>query len=330
MFLTMASLHRASGLILLLTLPFACLALYNAVKNGGVIGVLAVVIFASPFLGSYGFPVLPAIMLLFAVQPFLMRYSKVRRSLLKALCVFVAGLGFANFLWLILRLGVSPLAPSLVGSSIAWILGGLYGILNYASKSTHQSNGIVKKVPLYFLRTTFLLLIFLKVQDIWKKHPLINNRQMASDYLEVQKWARTKTPPGSLFMTDPTHCYGWKDYSARPSWGNFRDWIHSSICYRADADLFNEGLRRARKLGVDPQIYLDRAKKLDQLTVTGKPYSDLALSLKSAYYSLNSKTATKLSEAEKIDYFVFEKALAPKLNNKPEFFNESFVVYRVR
>jgi hypothetical protein len=330
MVLTMASLHRASGLILTLALPLACLALYNAIKNSGFSVVLAVVIFASPFLGSNGFPLLPAVLLFLVTRSSNVSFPRPWRSINKALCFFVSGVAFADSLWLIFGLGASPLAPSLAGSAFAWILGGFCGVINLAARSMRQSKGIAQKMPRYIYATIFFLLITLKVQDIWERHPSINNRRLAEDYFEVQKWARANTPAGSLFMTDPTHCYGWKDYSARPSWGNFRDWIHSPIVYHTNTDLFEEGLRRARKLGVDPAIYLDRAKKLDKLTVTGKPYSDLALSLKSAYYSLNSKTATKLSEAEKIDYFVFEKALAPKLNNKPEFFNESFVVYRVR
>ena len=329
MILTMASLHRATGLMLLLALPFACLALYNAVKDGWLSRVLAVVVMTTPFLGAYGFPLLPALVLFLLKRPLNLSLSKSWRRDVWAFGLFIAGLALADTLWLNMQLGTSFFSSSLLGPHKAWFLGGVYGIVSFATQSMPLSWPIARRATPNILGATFVVLISLQIQDNWKRHPRVDNRKLAEDYLKVQQWARANTPSGALFMTDPSHCYGWKDYSARPSWGNFRDWIHSSIVYHADTELFNEGLRRARRLGVDPKVYVDRAKGAGELT-NGKLYANLSADIKKAYYLLNSVTARQLAKEEKIDFFVFQREFAPKLNDAPEFANASFVVYRAR
>ena len=328
MVLTMASLHRASGLLLFLALPFACLALYAAVRDRGLRGILAVVVMTSPFLGGYGFPLLPALALFVSKPSFSISLPRNWARVYGVSGLFVAVLAVADTLWLTWGMDTPVLATSLVGIHTAWIIGGVFGIASFASRLMPQTGFFCRNLPNYILGVGLVVLVFLAITNNWKRNPRIDNRQLAEDYLEVQNWARVKTLPGSLFMTDPSHCYGWKDYSCRPNWGNIRDWIHSSICYHADLRLFNEGLRRARLLKVDPESYMELAKTNGKLTVSGQEYSSLLSKIKKAYYSLNQDTINDLARTEKIDYFVFEKKLGPSFSNKPIFENESFVVYK--
>ena len=62
--LVMLALHRASGVTLLLLLPMAVLSLARFLEqSNAIIGAIAVVAISSPFLGTYGVPLLPAVVL---------------------------------------------------------------------------------------------------------------------------------------------------------------------------------------------------------------------------------------------------------------------------
>lgn len=329
MILTIMSLHRASALILLLALPFACLSLYHALKSDWPSKILAVVILASPFIGSWGFPIMPALALFFLKQPHKLLSSDMFFKVIWSFGILVAGLAIGNVLWLTLRHATAFFSPSLFGPQTAWFLGVLYGIISLAAKSLPLSWSYFQKGPPAILGATFVILITLKIQDNWKRHPEIEDKNMAKDYLEVQKWARANTPAGSLFMTDPTHCYGWKDYSARPSWGNYRDWLHSSIAYHADTNLFQEGLSRCKILEVDPSFYLNLSKKENIISPSGKYYAQLYHNLKSAYYSLDDEKLKFLSEKYKINYAVFEKQKSQKIKQKPVYESKYYKVFKL-
>jgi hypothetical protein len=329
MITTMASLHRASGLLLLLCLPFACALLAECAKIGGLKAGLAVVTLTSPFLGSYGFPMLPALAVMLACLYPCSAVARLPNTIKTCLLLVICG-AVANLWWMTTKLGIVLTNPNVAAPTTAWVLGACFAIvtqLSTARNSLWRSN---QAVPKFLFLIGFLALVWLQAHRNWEKHPLIGDKQLAADYLEAQDWARHNTPYGSVFAANPNHFYGWKDYSARPSWGNLRDWIHSGIVYQGDNKLFQEGLRRSRRLGVDPQKYMESAKNANALTVVGNHYSELASNLQTAYYSLNEETAKELARTENIDYFVFEKALAPSFRQQPDFANSSFVIYRVR
>ena len=67
----------------------------------------------------------------------------------------------------------------------------------------------------------------------------------------VQLWAKNNTANDALFMPDPTHYYGWRDFSERSSFGNLRDWGYSSFAYNSDYEIYLEGKKRLAEFGFD-------------------------------------------------------------------------------
>jgi hypothetical protein len=329
MIITMASLHRASGLLLLLCLPLACALLIRCAKAGGVKAGLAVVTLASPLLGSYGFPMLPALATLLACS---LPWSTLTRltNPIKICLLLVVGAAVVNLWWMTTDLGIVLTNPNVAGPNSAWMLGACFAVVTRFPKAHKSRWGNNQTVFQCLFLLGFLALVAFQAHRNWEKHPLVGDKQLAIDYLQAQSWARNNTPRGSVFAVNPNHAYGWKDYSARPTWGNMRDWIHSTIVYHGDKNLFQEGLRRSRALGVDPQEYMRSAKDCKALTVVGNHYTELGRNLQTAYYSLTDETARELARTENIDYFVFEKALAPSFGQPPDFANSSFVIYRAR
>ncbi len=77
-------------------------------------------------------------------------------------------------------------------------------------------------------------------------------KSVAEDMLAAQIWANVNTPPGALFLTDPSWKPGWRDYSKRPIFGHYRDWALFGFAYNSSEYWYREGLRRLKLFGVDP------------------------------------------------------------------------------
>ena len=120
------------------------------------------------------------------------------------------------------------------------------------------------------------------------------------DYLRAQVWAREHTPGNALFMTDPTIYYGWRDYSRRSSFGNLREWLHTSWLYDSNFERYAEGLRRFGEFGIDLQPYL-RMRPPD---AAQKPLTE---ELKKRYYAASDEWRVNLAQRHGIDFFVFER-----------------------
>ena len=170
-----------------------------------------------------------------------------------------------------------------------------------------------------------IVLLFRGVDSSWNSHPKVPKAE-AQTYLDAQKWARDNTPQHALFMPDPAHTYGWKDYSRRASYGNIRDWTHSVIVYRSDALKFKEGIRRARRLGVDPELYLARADATGKLSPGSVEYAKMYQDIRSAYYQMSGVDLLNLARDEGINYFVFELKYTNLLKLKPVYQNAGFAI----
>ncbi len=78
-------------------------------------------------------------------------------------------------------------------------------------------------------------------------------------YLEVQLWANEHSPRDSIWMPPPTLFYGWRDFSGRASFGNMREWLHTSWLYDSDPAIYAEAMKRFSVFGLplDPYIRAD-------------------------------------------------------------------------
>lgn len=127
-------------------------------------------------------------------------------------------------------------------------------------------------------------------------------RAKAEMFLEVQEWARANTAPASVFMLDPAHAYGWRQYSRRPSFGTLREWLYSGWIYDTDPEIMAEGLRRAGLLG----ITLSDFKPAPGQTASDA-YTVMVAKAQSAFSEMDATHLSRFASDNGIAYFVFER-----------------------
>jgi hypothetical protein len=148
----------------------------------------------------------------------------------------------------------------------------------------------------------------------------------ARSFREVQDWARERTVHGALFMLDPTHAYGWRQYSQRPSFGTMREWLYSGWIYDTRAEAVDEGVRRAGLVGIDVE------KALSGREGSAQASYGIMLDQASGHYNRGDPAFLgQLSRSEGIDYFVFDKhRLDATAMPPPVFSNDRYLVYSFR
>jgi len=156
--------------------------------------------------------------------------------------------------------------------------------------------------------------------------PLHNLRELelAKAFLQVQKWARASTPTDALFMIDPSYSYSWREMSERPSFGTLREWLYSGWIYDTKASVFEEGVRRAKWLGLNLDYYLDMPKPLTA-------YFQMWQQAKENYNSMDAERLRDAASRYNVSYFVFERRNVVKLPALPTAFaNDQYVVLTVK
>lgn len=150
------------------------------------------------------------------------------------------------------------------------------------------------------------------------------NLKQAEAYLEVQQWARANTPSDALFMVDPTFDYGWREMSERPSFGTMREWLYTGWIYDTKATVFNEGLRRARWLGLSLDRYLGRRDVVIA-------YFQMWRQAKDLYNTIDAERLKGAADKYGITYFVFDRRSVAMLPALPIVFeNDRYAVLAAR
>ncbi|MGE0775015.1 MAG: hypothetical protein AB7L36_08270 [Sphingomonadaceae bacterium] len=150
----------------------------------------------------------------------------------------------------------------------------------------------------------------------------VEDRQRAQAFLDAQLWANRNTPPDRVFMLDPTMRYGWRQYSARPSFGVMREWLYSGWLYDTDPAVMAEGLRRARLLGLDLETYTEIAR-----TDVIRAYNLLMADAARLFYGRDASALSAIARDNGISYVLMDKA---KIVSRPAlpvaFENEAFLI----
>jgi len=153
-----------------------------------------------------------------------------------------------------------------------------------------------------------------------------SDRRFGQDYLEVQNWAKVHTLPQSLFMVDPSIFYGWRDFSERSSFGNLREWLHTSWLYDSSNSRFNEGMKRFGEYEIDIEPYLNKRS-----VPSVRDYQILTEHVKSKYYNNPATWHEKMARKYEISYIVFvKKNVHQSYPFKNVFENNHFVVYQLQ
>ncbi len=167
-----------------------------------------------------------------------------------------------------------------------------------------------------------LALIVLALSWSWSHRPLARSgmSEKAASYQDVQRWARAHTPPGTLFMPDPTHYYGWRAYSHRPSFGNLREWLMTGWFYASDKAAFDQGMERVAEFGVELKTYLDRMPPL-------RGYFELHGKIRKIYYSQPKEWFERMAARHGVRHFMFHKDRVPGAVPLPVLYeNEHFIL----
>jgi len=153
--------------------------------------------------------------------------------------------------------------------------------------------------------------------------------EISRSYLEVQLWAKNNTSKESLFLIDPAHSYGWRDYSERSSFGNLREWTYTIICYNPDFQLLQRGLQRLREFGIELSNISEQDLKRDRSLLRG---AKLTEDIRHAFYTMSDDRLKELCSKYQIDFIVFGKQFIKKEYDpavfKREFENKYYLILK--
>lgn len=149
-----------------------------------------------------------------------------------------------------------------------------------------------------------------------------SQRTKSKDYKDVQLWAKANTEPTALFMTDPCISYGWRDFSQRSSWGSIQEFLKTGWLYSGNLETFEEGLRRAKQINVDPLVLLRDTPGTNRLN-----HSTVCDKARSVFYQQDPVWIADMVDAYGVDYLVMEKVHATEQPRVPPIYeNSSFFV----
>ncbi len=127
-------------------------------------------------------------------------------------------------------------------------------------------------------------------------------RAKAEAYLNVQRWARDNSPPKSIFMIDPAHAYGWREFSHRASFGSVREWLYAGWAYNTKAEIYTEGVARFEGFGLKLDDYLALEAEEPR-----RGRSRLVRNLRHHYYRATASWYEEMARQYGIEYYVFDK-----------------------
>jgi len=121
-------------------------------------------------------------------------------------------------------------------------------------------------------------------------------------------------------MVDPTIYYGWRDFSQRASFGNLREWIHTSWAYSHSFENYQEGMRRFEEFSIDLNRYI-------AMRPISNSFSKLHSAVREKYYVFDHDFFLTLAKKYGINYFLFNKEYNRSILNMPIVFeNRHFMI----
>jgi len=328
-FLVKLALHRASDMLILVSLLIVVAGLTEEVVSGQFIeAALAGALLLSPLVN------VPAPFPVVATMAFLGIHA-VRAYVNGEGARVLLALGGVAVLFLVVYVyflyGVPKIlaylgstTPGYFGLPLNWEVAFVFllaGMVRWVWGRVMLPQGVMRSA----LTLTLLgVLLYFSVASVERKSFMPNeSKVLASDYLAVQRWAHVNTEPSSLFMVDPTIYYGWRDFSQRSSLGNLREWLHTSWLYDSRPAAYQEGIKRFREFGIDIEPYRKIRPSIDG-------YHRLSDDLRRIFYLKDSDWFEQLSQRYGIGYLVLQKKFATReLQFDKAFENPNFVVYRL-
>lgn len=315
------ALQRASDMLMIIALAFAVAGLVAKIvaSQHFLERALAMVVLISPFLMKPGFAALPVMLLLAYRSKDTVQAETAywHRRTPYVFGMLVLGMAALYAAMNVLQIGHWP---AYLGSMRVWTLtlvaAGVLYLFRFLSPSRQRQ--IDTSTPLLVVVVVGLLFGY----GQWQAVPGDQERRLGKGYLETQRWAKEHTAPAALFLVDPTIYYGWRDFSERSSFGNAREWLHTSWLYDSKVEQYREGMRRFGEFGLHLEDYLNEKPSIDG-------FNKLDRDLKKRFYELEPDRLAEIGLHYGVDYFVMKRSLirTPYPFEKV-FQNDSFVIFR--
>lgn len=326
------ALPRASALLVLVALAISCIGLARDIQSGTVLQkLLGLLIVVSPFIYPPGFPLIPVAMLIFLSRRQCgvnkaAKHQKVVIGFLAIVLTVVFAYWWAD---LVQRQNLSSYT-GYFALFMHWEIVAASGLLLISLpfilspwRRRAQSEILLKDTVAHLSAgVVFLLACYLSLS--WQKSsvPTPHDRAHGKSYLDAQLWARNNTPEQSLFMVDPTIYYGWRDFSERSSFGNLREWLHTSWLYDSRIDRYRAGLQRFGEFGIPLAPYLD----LPVAHLAG--YNKLHADIRKRFYEMDEGLFSSMRQRYSVSYVVMQKdQMVQSYSFNKIFENQHYVVF---
>ena len=317
-FLIKLALHRASELVIFIGLPFVAAGLWRDLSTGSWwqrMGAATVVLspwFVRPF---------PIVVSVVQVAPSWWRVLRRQAASSADFIVAALALAAAVLVGLYLVAGVwtaqSPLSFYADDRKFALLVVVLVLVLVLVLVPTAAFSRRLGRPAVQAL----VLVVALAYSLDWLKFKAENKGiTRGRSYLQAQLWAREQTPSSALFMPDPTQYYGWRDFSQRSSFGNVREWLHTSWLYDSRVERYQEGMRRFGEFKIELGPYLRNQPPV-------KGMNQLTDEVRRRYYAASDEWRIDLAKRYGIDYFIFERSrMRAPTKLKVVYQNDHFVI----
>lgn len=316
-FLIKLNLQRASALVLWLGLPIVAAGLLQDVTKGWWLGrVAAGALLLSPFLAGV---VVPTIAVLIVAAPPALNIARRWGSAgagERTACIAFFAVSLLLFWYVAFSGYFDTNRIYYTGALVAWKGGILLAISAWiVGRFLGQGRSKLVVMAAVALAAAFWIKEDYRVASV--------DHERAKAYRAVQDWARTSTPREALFFVDPLIMYGWRDYSQRSSFGNLREWLHTSWLYDSNVAYYHEGIKRFNELGIDPAPYLT-------LRPTSEKMTTFYTAVGRRFYELNDDWRMDLARRYGISFFVMGREKLQSTALARVFENEKFVVLDAR
>lgn len=312
------TLMRASDMLILVGLAVVVAGLLTAVEEGNFLqAATASGLLFSPFMGP-AFPVIYFyLIIIFQCQTFSLRKMMVGDKLSLSLLAIFSVLLLTYYMLGYVHLGYQTIY---LGHKDLWILTLIVGMCALVADLSRRAKPTFRLV---IFAAVVILLVPLTLRWAPTANHGIDEKPMGEAYLGAQLWAKSNTTKTALFMVDPTIYYGWRDFSQRSSFGNLREWLHTSWLYDSKKINYEEGLRRTSEFGVVVSDYLHESPPLNGF---GKIHKDIG----ERFYSFDANWFLDMSKRYSIDYLLMKKsAIKSQLSLPTVYENDFFIIYKL-
>lgn len=311
------TLMRASDMLILVSLAVVVAGLLSELEKGRFFqAAIASGLLLAPFIGP-PVPIIYVVLIVVSQLPFLRPnnftlHDKIALALVVAFSIFLLAyyqLGFVHLDYETIYFGHKQL----------WLMTLYVGIGVFVADLVRPYATVLRQVGV-----AAVMVLLLSKALYWGGTVNLGprDRPLGEAYLNAQLWAKENTAPAALFLVDPTIYYGWRDFSQRSSFGNMREWLHTSWLYDSKKKNYDEGLRRAAEFGYSPPDHLNESPPL-------KGFDKIDADVGDRFYSYDADRFIRIAQKYSLNYVVMKKErVKNRLPLPVAYENEFFVIHQ--